>query len=78
MVTAPAPSSPPHDPDLAAVIGPARLTYYTPVHEQPTLADRKAFLDHFRTLAPDLQNNPVVDAVRTGEVKWCCSIEHLA
>jgi hypothetical protein len=29
-------------PDLAAVIGPARLAYFTPVHEQPTLADRKA------------------------------------
>jgi pycsar effector protein len=32
----------PPDPDLAAVIGPARLAYFTPVHEQPTLADRKA------------------------------------
>ena len=42
MVTAPAPDSPPQDPELAAVIGPARLAYYTPVHEQPTLADRKA------------------------------------
>ena len=26
----------------AGVIGPARLAYFTPVHEQPTLADRKA------------------------------------
>lgn len=26
----------------AAVLGPARLAYFTPVHEQPTLADRKA------------------------------------
>ncbi|HLM43872.1 MAG TPA: PAS domain-containing protein, partial [Myxococcaceae bacterium] len=39
---------------------------------------RKSFLDHFRTLAPDLHNNPVVDAVRTGEVKWFCSNAHLA
>lgn len=31
-----------HDPRLDAVIGPARLAYFTPVHEQPTLADRKA------------------------------------
>lgn len=39
----PPPTHPaPHDPDLAAVIGPARLAYFTPVHEQPTLADRKA------------------------------------
>lgn len=29
-------------PRLAAVLGPARLAYFTPVHEQPTLADRKA------------------------------------
>jgi len=28
--------------DQAQVIGPARLAYFTPVHEQPTLADRKA------------------------------------
>jgi hypothetical protein len=33
---------PPHDADLAAVIGPARLAYFTPVHDQPSLADRKA------------------------------------
>ena len=26
----------------ASVLGPARLAYFTPVHEQPTLADRKA------------------------------------
>jgi PAS domain S-box-containing protein len=39
---------------------------------------RKSFLDHFRTLAPDLHNNPVVDAVRTGEVKWFCSNADLA
>ena len=26
----------------SAVLGPARLAYFTPVHEQPTLADRKA------------------------------------
>jgi PAS domain S-box-containing protein len=39
---------------------------------------RKSFLDHFRTLAPDLHDNPVVDAVRTGEVKWFCSNAHLA
>ena len=29
-------------PSVAAVLGPARLAYFTPVHEQPTLADRKA------------------------------------
>lgn len=28
--------------DLSALLGPARLAYFTPVHEQPTLADRKA------------------------------------
>jgi len=39
---------------------------------------RKSFLDHFRTLSPDAHNNPVVDAVRTGEVKWFCSNAHLA
>jgi hypothetical protein len=42
VVTSPPTHPPPHDPDLAAVIGPARLAYFTPVHEQPTLADRKA------------------------------------
>jgi hypothetical protein len=31
-----------HDAAAAAVLGPARLAYFTPVHEQPTLADRKA------------------------------------
>lgn len=31
-----------HDPRPEAVIGPARLAYFTPVHEQPSLADRKA------------------------------------
>ena len=35
-------SSTEHDDDLAAVLGPARLAYFTPVFEQPTLADRKA------------------------------------
>ena len=30
------------DADLAAVLGPGRLAYYTPVHDQPSLADRKA------------------------------------
>ena len=30
------------DSRAAAVLGPARLAYFTPVHEQPTLADRKA------------------------------------
>jgi len=39
---------------------------------------RKSFLDHFRILAPDLHDNPVVDAVRTGEVKWFCSNADLA
>jgi hypothetical protein len=28
--------------DLTAVLGPARLAYFTPVHDQPILADRKA------------------------------------
>ena len=28
--------------ELTAVLGPARLAYFTPVHDQPTLADRKA------------------------------------
>ena len=42
MVTTPADSQPGPDTRLAAVIGPARLAYFTPVHEQPTLADRKA------------------------------------
>jgi hypothetical protein len=31
-----------HDARLAEVIGPARLAYFTPVHDQPILADRKA------------------------------------
>ena len=30
------------DADLAAVLGPGRLAYFTPVHDQPSLADRKA------------------------------------
>ena len=30
------------DTRLAAVLGPARLAYFTPVHDQPILADRKA------------------------------------
>jgi hypothetical protein len=30
------------DARLAAVLGPARLAYFTPVHDQPILADRKA------------------------------------
>lgn len=30
------------DDGIAAVLGPARLAYFTPVHEQPSLADRKA------------------------------------
>ena len=43
MVNENAPSNghaPPASP--AAVLGAARLAYFTPVHEQPTLADRKA------------------------------------
>ena len=42
MVTAPPHSPPAPGTPPAAVIGPARLAYFTPVHEQPTLADRKA------------------------------------
>ena len=42
MVTAPTDAEPRPDAPPAAVIGPARLAYFTPVHEQPTLADRKA------------------------------------
>jgi hypothetical protein len=34
--------TPPEHPDLAAVLGPARLAYFTPVFDQPSLADRKA------------------------------------
>ena len=30
------------DPQPVSVLGAARLAYFTPVHEQPTLADRKA------------------------------------
>ena len=30
------------DPDSPRSSAPARLAYFTPVHEQPTLADRKA------------------------------------
>lgn len=37
MVTAPQTCA-----DVATVLGPARLAFFTPVHEQPTLADRKA------------------------------------
>jgi len=37
----------------------------------------KSFIDHFRTLAPDA-HNPVVEAVRTGEVKWFRSNADLA
>jgi len=33
---------PDHHHDLGSVLGPARLAYFTPVFEQPTLADRKA------------------------------------
>jgi hypothetical protein len=33
---------PGQDARLAAVLGPARLAYFTPVHDQPILADRKA------------------------------------
>jgi hypothetical protein len=36
-----APNDSPAD-DLDAVVGPARLGYFTPVHDQPILADRKA------------------------------------
>ena len=37
------PDAPPDDPArLAEVLGPARLAYFTPVHDQPILADRKA------------------------------------
>ena len=35
-------ASPDADARLASVIGPARLAYFTPVHDQPILADRKA------------------------------------
>ena len=41
MVTS-VPDAPANDADLSAVIGPARLAYFTPVHDQPGLADRKA------------------------------------
>lgn len=41
MVTAPTDAESRRDAP-PAVIGPARLAYFTPVHEQPTLADRKA------------------------------------
>jgi hypothetical protein len=37
-----APLPPEYDDDLATVLGPARLAFFTPVFEQPTLADRKA------------------------------------
>ena len=30
------------NPPTQPILGPARLAYFTPVHEQPTLADRKA------------------------------------
>ncbi len=36
------PAAPARADDLAAVLGPARLAFFTPVFEQPTLADRKA------------------------------------
>ena len=43
MVDPAAPLSPERGADdLAAVLGPARLAFFTPVFEQPTLADRKA------------------------------------
>ena len=38
----PDPAAHDSDEDLAAVLGPARLAYFTPVFEQPSLADRKA------------------------------------
>jgi hypothetical protein len=42
-VVRPVTTTPPQHPDdSAAVVGPARLAYFTPVHDQPTLADRKA------------------------------------
>src|SRR5947209_18012161 len=30
------------EPDMQAFVGMARLAYFTPLHEHPTLADRKA------------------------------------
>jgi hypothetical protein len=41
-VVDPADPTPPEADELATVLGPARLAFFTPVFEQPTLADRKA------------------------------------